>query len=156
MIYRLLGKMMYDSPDIKNRVSSRIYFEYAPELKKIPLDQRGPCIVIRKVSGTAETHLQNECDKYAARMQIDCYDSTPTNAESLNELVRLKLSGFGPATVEGVLGSDGNEHDIRVDSIIRGTDGMYTDEPRDGSDKWTHRYLTEYEVFHSQSVPTHV
>lgn len=156
MIYRLLGKLMYDSPDIRDRVSNRIYFEYAPELKSIPEANRGPCIIIRNFSGQAETHLQNECNCAQPMVQIDCYDTTATKARSLYELVRLRLSGYGATTVEDVLDDDGDEVDIHVSAIILRRPGMYVEEPRDGSDKWSHRYTADFEVFHSQTVPTHV
>lgn len=155
MIYRLLGKLMYDSPDIRDRVGTRIYFEYAPELKAIPVDQRGPCIIIRNFSGSAETHLQNECGMAMPMVQVDCYDASSSKAHSLYELVRLRLSGFGPDTVDDVLDDDGDTVDVFVAAIVLRRPGMYVEQPRDASDKWTHRYTADFEVFHSQSVPTH-
>ena len=154
MIYRLLGKLMYDQPDIRNRVGSRIWFENQPEFNKLAADQRGPCIIIRNFSGSAETHLQNECDMAMPMVQIDAYDQSATKAHSLHELIRSLLSGYGPATVS-VLNDEGEEEDVRVSSIILRRPGMYTEEPRNGSDVWVHRYTSDYEVFHSQSVPTH-
>lgn len=154
MIYRLLGKLMHDQPDIRNRVGTRIWFENQPEFNKLAADQRGPCIIIRNFSGSAETHLQNECDMAMPMVQIDAYDQTATKAHSLHELIRNLLSGYGPATVS-VLNDEGEEEDVRVSSIILRRPGMYTEEPRNGSDVWVHRYTSDYEVFHSQSVPTH-
>jgi len=147
--------MLYESAAVRNRVSSRIYFEHAPELKSIPVDQRGDCIIIRKLSSNPETHLQNECDMAQPTMQIDAYSTSPTKAESLHELIRNRLSGFGPAMVEDVLDSEGNEVDVWVSSIVLRRDNGYIEDPRDASDKWTHRFTADYEVFHSQSVPTH-
>jgi hypothetical protein len=154
VIYRLLGKLMYDSPDIKNRVANRIYFENAPELKSIPVDQRGPCIIIRNFSGSAETHLQNECDMAMPMVQVDAYDVSTSKAHSLYQLVRTRLSGYGPETV-AVLNDEGEEEDVFVSSIVLRRSGMFVEEPRDASDKWTYRYTADFEVFHSQPVPTH-
>jgi hypothetical protein len=153
--YRLLGKMLYDSAAIKHRVSTRIYFEYAPELKSIPVDQRGDCLILRKLSSTPETHLQNECDMAMPMYQIDSYSSSQTKAESLHELVRNRLSGFGPSLVEDVLDSEGIESDVWVSAIVLESDYGYIEQPRDASDKWTHRFVALYKVFHSQPVPTH-
>ncbi len=154
MIYRLLGKLMYDQPDIRNRVGSRIWFENQPEFNKLAADQRGACIIIRAISERSETHLQNECDMAQPMVQIDAYDENPTKADSLNELIRLLLSGYGPATVS-VLDSSGDETDVFVSSIVKQSGGMATEEPVNGSDRWVYRRFSVYEVFHSQSVPTH-
>jgi hypothetical protein len=154
--YRLLGKMLYDSAAVKNRVSTRIYFEHAPELRSIPVDQRGDCLIIRKLGSSPETHLTNECDMAAPMYQIDSYSTSPTKAESLHGLVRNRLSGFGPDTITDVLDDEGELSDVFVSSVVMMRNNGYVEEPRDGSDKWTHRYTADYQVFHSQSVPTHV
>lgn len=159
MIYRLLGKLLHDQADIRNRVGTRIWFENAPSMVGMTAEQKkqfeGPCIIIRNFSGSAETHLQNECDMAMPMVQIDAYDKTATKSHSLYELIRKRLSGFGSETVS-VLNDEGEEEDVFVSSIILRRPGMFTEEPRNGSDVWTLRYTADFEVFHSQSVPTHV
>lgn len=150
MIYRLLYKLLHDAPDVRNIVGTRIYPEHAPA------KTQGACIIIRNLSGAAETHLQNECNMAQPMVQLDCYDRTATKARSLYEVVRLRLSGYGATTVEDVLDDDGAEQDIVLSSIILRRPGMYVEEPRDASDNWTHRYTADFEIFHSQTVPTHV
>lgn len=154
MIYRLLGKLLYDQPDVRNRVGTRIWLENQPAFNSLAADQKGACIIIRNFSGSTETHLTNECDMAMPMVQVDFYDASATKAHSGFELVRRLLSGYGPETV-AVLNDEGEEEDVFVSSIILRRPGMYTEEPRNGSDVWVHRYTGDFEVFHSQSVPTH-
>jgi hypothetical protein len=145
---------MHDQADIRSRVGTRIWFENQPAFNTLAAEQKGACIIIRNFSGSAETHLQNESSMAMPMVQIDAYDSSVSKAHSLYQLIRNLLSGYGPETVS-VLNDDGEEESVRVDAIILRRPGMYTEEPRNGGDVWTHRYTGDFEIFHSQSAPTH-
>lgn len=146
MTYRLIRKLLYDSPAVRSRVATRIFAENAPE-KTI-----GECIIIRNLSGSAEMHMQGETDCAMPMVQIDCYAESPLRAESLWQLVRNRLSGYSGSV--DLLDSEGTEQTVVVSEFALRRPGMFIDEPRDSSDKWSYRYSADFEVFHSQSVPT--
>lgn len=147
MIYRILGKLMHDSAEIRDRVGSRIYFENAPA------GVTGECIILRHLSGTVNQHLGNEADVAQPLMQIDFYADSVAKAHSGYQLVRNLLSGYrGTATY---LDDDGDEATSEIQGCNLLRPGMLVNDPRDGSDEWSYRYSADFEVFHSQSVPTH-
>jgi hypothetical protein len=149
MIYRLLYKMLHDAPDVRNLVGVRIYGGHAPD------ETQGPCIVLRKLSSTINSHLRNEASIAQPTVQIDYYDSSMSKAEAGGEIIRLLLSGYQRA-VFSVIGPTGALIDVTVDSVQLRRAGEVIDEPRDASDRWSYRHSADYEVFHSQAVPTHV
>jgi hypothetical protein len=148
VIYRLLYKLLHDQADIRDRVGTRIYAE------NVPAGVQGECIVIRLISGEAQNHLANEADLAQRDVQIDFYAARAAAAESGFELVRLLLSGFSGEV--DVLNDQGSVTAVEVSSINLLRPGMFLDAPTDGTDVWTKRFSGDFEVFHSQDVPTHV
>lgn len=145
MIYRLLYKLLYDAPNVVDRVGTRIFAEHAPQ------KTQGACIIIRNLSGSAENHMGGETDCAMPTVQVDAYDSSAPRAEELYQAVRNRISGFRGNV--SVLDSTGSEQTVSVHEIALRRPGMFIEEPRDASDKWTYRYSADFEVFHSQSVP---
>lgn len=148
MIYRLLYKLLYDAADIRNRVATNIY------ASNVPAGVKGECIVMRRVSGSPNSYLESESDLATRMVQIDFYSKSATDAESGWELIRNAISGRGPENVQ-VLNSSGTESTIRLGAINLIRPGDEIDEPHDGSDQWSYRFSGDFEVFHSQNVPTH-
>lgn len=148
MTYRLLYKLLHDDTEITDRVGTRIYAENAPA-KTV-----GPCIVLRMLSTDPSYHLQNETSVAAVTMQVDYYDSSATLAEVGYQLIRNLLSGRTPANVT-VLNELGEEETVRVQAVVTRRGGMLIADPRDGSDRWSYRFSADFELFHSQDVPTH-
>lgn len=148
MIYRILGKLMHDSAAIRNRVGSRIFFENAPA------GTQGECIIIRHLSGTANAHLLNESDCAQPMVQIDFYADSSSKAHSGYQLIRERLSGFSGAA--SYLDDDGEEATADVFGVNLLRPGALVNEPRDASDKWSYRFTADFEVFHSQTVPSHL
>ena len=147
MIYRLLYRLLYDSPDVRDRVGTRIYPERAPASVVRPF------IVLRFAGSTVNAHLSNETGLAERLMQIDYFDDTASGAESGMERVRLLLSGYSGDV--DVLDDLGDEQTLSV--VVNLDDvGLIPYAPQDGSDKWIYRASTEAQVFHSQDVPTHV
>jgi hypothetical protein len=146
MTYRLIFVLLYESPNVRDRVATRIFAENAPE------GTQGECIIVRNLSGSAEMHMQGETDCAMPTIQIDCYAESALRAESLWQLVRNRLSGYSGSV--SVLDSEGIEQAVVVSEFALRRPGHIIDEPHDGSDKWTYRYSGDFEVFHSQSVPT--
>lgn len=147
MIYRIIYSMLHGSDDIRNRVGARIF----PE--RVPAGVSGECIVISHISSEVENHLQNESDCAIPTIQVDFYSNTVTGAESGYQLIRNLLSGFLGSV--NYLGGDGDEETTRVACNLV-SPGMLEEEPADGSDQWIYSYSADFQVFHSQTVPTHV
>lgn len=148
MIYRILGKLLRDSADIRDRVATRIYFENAPA------KTQGECIIIRNISGSVNNHLTNETGVAQPLVQIDFYAENASKAHSGYQLVRNLLSGYrGTATY---LDDDGEESTAEIQGCNLVRPGALVQEPRDGSDQWSYRYSADFEVFHEQTVPTHL
>lgn len=51
-------------------------------------------IVVNQISGDHRHHMLGATGKSIARVQFDCYGTTPVNAEILAEAVRQSLDGF--------------------------------------------------------------
>lgn len=155
MIYRIIGKLLHDSPAIRDRVASRIHFENAPAQDPLnPTRTMGECIIIRYLSATVNNHLLNESDCAQPMVQIDFYAESVSKAHSGYQAIRNLLSGFnGEATLLDDVGTEATTR-ISACNLIR--PGMLLEEPQDSSDKWRYRYSADFEVFHSQSVPSHV
>jgi hypothetical protein len=149
MIYRLLYKLLHDQPDVRNVVGTSIFAEHAPD------NHKGPCIILRVISGTVNSHLLNESDVAQPMVQVDAYDETRLKAERLGNLVRLLLSGYQPTNV-ALLDPTGGAVTVRVQGINLIRPGMQIEPPQDDSDRWRYRWSADYEVFHTQDEPTHV
>lgn len=148
MIYRILYSLLHDSAAIRDRVAFRIYPENAPA------KTQGECIVIRQISGSINNHLLNESDCAQMTMQVDFYAESATKAHSGYQLVRNRLSGHSGAAT--YLDDAGEESTSAVSACNLIRPGTLVNEPRDGSDRWSYRVSADFEIFHSQSVPTHV
>lgn len=147
MNYHIVYQLIQDSQDLRDRVAHRVYPERAP--KGTAVDY----VVIRHVSGNVEYSLQNEIDCANPTFQLDYYAKTATLATSGFRLLRNRLSAYrGTVTVN----VDGTPTDIAVDSILCRRPGIVIEEPIDGSDQWTIRSSSVWEMFYQQSVPTHV
>lgn len=148
MIYRLMYKLLHDSADIRHRVATRIFAEHAPA------STQGACIIIRHISGTAIDAVENETGLADNTIQIDFYDENITKCESGYQLIRNRLSGYRGDV--DILDERGEEETITVTGINLLRPGGLVESPQDSSDKWTCRYSADFQVFHTQDVPTHV
>lgn len=146
MIYRLIYKLLFDCLEFRSRVGTRIFAEHAPA------NTAGECCVIRIISGAAEYGLDSECDCARPMVQLDFYSENATKAESLYQIARNRLSGFYGSV--DVLNASGVEEPVDVSECLLIRPGALVDEPRDASDRWTHRWSADFDIVHSQSVPT--
>lgn len=146
MIYRLLYKLLHDAAEVRNIVGASIFAEHAPD------SHRGPCIILRAISGEAHYHFGGESDCANPTVQIDCYGASSTAAHKLYQWVRNAISGYRGSV--DVLDDAGSLSPIVVSEISILRPGALVEEPRDASDKWAYRWSADFQVFHSQSVPT--
>ena len=148
MIYRVLWKLLHDSEAVRNRVSTRIYGDYKPQ--DAP---PGEYIILRHVSGTPIDAVENETGLADDVMQVDFYGQKVADCKSGYQLIRNRLSGYR-GTVD-VLDYDGEEQEVKVTGINLLRKGSLIDLPQDGSDQWACRYSADFQVFYTQTVPTH-
>lgn len=141
-------KLLHDSEEIRNRVATRIYAEHAPA------NSQGACIVLRHISGTAIDAVENETGLADNTMQVDFYDETITKCESGYQRIRNRLSGYRGEV--DVLAENGEEETITVTGVNLLRPGGLVESPQDASDKWSTRYSADFQIFHTQDVPTHV
>lgn len=132
-------KTFFDgSAAIASIVASRIY------ASRIPQGVSGAAIVLRNISPEHFNTLANEANVVRAVVQIDCYDSSATKADTLGEKVRNRLSGYR---------GDAGNTTIQSAVIIR--DNASTDTPENKSDRWIHRRSLDFSIHYTQAVPTH-
>jgi hypothetical protein len=134
-----LRTYLLDDEDVRHVVAERCYAGRVPEGVK------GAVIVLQLITRQHHYHLGNEADVVEPTVQIDCYEATSALAEELAEHVRNRLSGCRGATAG----------DMTLQTAIIISDSSSTEEPRDKSDRWIYRVSVDYQIFHSQSVPTH-
>ena len=150
MICKALYKLLHDSAGVRDRVGTRIYADYAPQ------GSTGECIVLRELSEGPEYHLQNEADCLSTTVQLDYYSNAPMKARSGFRLVRSLLSGRGgPGDDVAHEDEHGASVTTHLSSIVIRRAGALPEDPRDGSTEWRHRYSGDFEIFHSQTAPTH-
>lgn len=61
-----------------------------------------PRMVIHQISGDHKHHMTAATGKAIARIQLDCYGTSPVGAEALAEVVRQALDGFRGVMNSGV------------------------------------------------------
>ena len=148
MIYRIIGRLLHESEAVRNLVADRIFFEVSPA--KVT----GEFIVLSLTTTTVHNHLQNESDCAEPMVQVDFYAADASRAYSGFQAIHNRLSGFS-GSVE-YLADDGDYDTTRVSSCNLISHRSLTLRPEDASDKWRFRYSGDFQVFHSQAVPTHV
>ncbi len=146
MIYRLIYKLLYDAPGVRDRVGTRIY------ARQSPAGVTGENIVISLVGGTIHNHVSNECSVGERMVQVSFFADSAVLAESGFELVRLRMSGF--ADELEVLDPTGTPRDYTVQAnLVAANDSVGS--PQNASDRWAHQHSGDFQVFFEQDVPTH-
>lgn len=140
MIEHQLAEFFWADDDINNRTGERIYPMRAPQ------GVRGELIILQEITNTPAYTLQREAGVHDKIVQIDCYAATPRAAESLAELVRMRLSGFR--------GEIGTTTPVDVESCRIISSGPETERPRDDSDNWIHRYRMDFAMWVQATIPT--
>ena len=67
---------------------------------QLPQGDRGPSLVLTRVSGLGDYNMQGASGLSRPRVQVDAWATTPDAARSLGHLAKLALSGFaGTVTI---------------------------------------------------------
>lgn len=136
-ISKALYTFLAADSNITAQVSTRIYRD------RLPQGATMPAIVYTLVSGTVEHHMENAADLANDTYQIDVWASSRSSANSVGELVRLRLDGY-----YGAFGSE------QVGSVTLQTTQHINEEPIDDSDTWLNRYVADYSIWYVSAVPS--
>lgn len=107
-----------------------------------------PYIVYNKITDVPAHHMTAAAGLTTTHWQIDCYAGSASAADTLAEAVRDALDGF-PA---GTMGSGDNTANVRG-CRLHGTTDDYIP-PAEGQEYGVYRRIMEFEIWHTQSVPT--
>jgi hypothetical protein len=133
-------------PAIVDRISTpgageRIYLNRIPQGVKIT----GGTLVVTNISEELDYGLGGEALTQFSTLQIDCYDLTATDAQSLAELVKTRLAG-NPST-QSYNGAAGDDHNIESIQVAGGRSEF--EKPKDASDDWRPRRTRDFRIHHS-------
>lgn len=95
MIVETVVALLGENAPIAARVADRIYPRFMPDGVTFP------ALVVTKATGIGSYDLQGDVGLEAARIQVDCYDTSASGVISLRTLVRRLLSGYKGGTVSG-------------------------------------------------------
>lgn len=129
--------------DIANRTQRREQKGLRIYLGRIPqgVATEGGTIVVTRIGRSREYGVSYEEPSQFTTLQIDCYDSTPQNADSLAELVAGVVSG------DAAIGIPAGDHHIES-SLIIGERVEYQ-KPQGATDDWRPRDSRDYRIHHT-------
>ncbi len=95
MIVETVITLFGENAPIFALVQDRIYPRFMPDGVTVP------ALVVTKATGIGSYDLQGDVGLEAARVQVDCYDTSSAKVIQLRTLVRRLLSGYKGGTVSG-------------------------------------------------------
>lgn len=143
MIEAAIRQELVDNADVAALVATRVYPQIAAQ------GAAKPYLVYTRISTDRPRHLLSAAGIYSARIQIDAYGSTYSQAKTLADKTRLCLDGLEHETI----GSGGTTAYVRSVMLDGEYDGF--DNPNDGGQLGTHRVIQDFIVWAAETVPTH-
>lgn len=107
-----------------------------------------PAIVVQEVSGASGHHQAGADGIVEARVQVDVWARDKDHAADLREALRLLLDGYP----RGTIGADGE--DLAVEGIHLENRMMEKHEPEDAGDSPEFQAISDFIVWHRETVPT--
>lgn len=123
-------------------VSARIYVDVAPS-SVAGLNH----ITFQLISGTHEHHMTAAAGLTRKRVQVDVWATNSVSRDGISEAVREALDGY-----RGDMGATGSTVDVRMCHLVNETDGY--ESPVMGTEFGLFRRTMDWEIWHSESVPT--
>lgn len=114
----------------------------------LPIGDTLPAIRYETITRASEYHLGGASGTATSRVQFDAYGRTRREANALANAVNDVLSGLGGVT----LGDDDDQ--VRVFDLTRDNDYTRVDPPTAGSDAYRYRRVQDYEITHTEPVPS--
>lgn len=107
-----------------------------------------PAITVQAVSHTHEAHMTAAAGLAKAVLQVDCWAATYLGARALSEAVRAELDGYRYTSTSSKWGTNNIRRVLLANEnpLYEGTD--------DGSDAGAYRVSQDYDVWHTETVPT--
>ena len=131
-----LRSLLINDADVAGIVVGRVYPQQAPQNSDLP------CIVYMGVGDDTLYSADGETGMITVLVQFDSYAETYDAAITLDEKVRLVLSGY-VGTVTGVV----------IRGILKDATRDLTEETTDQREKPITRISTDYSVTYDQTVP---
>lgn len=112
---------------------------------KLPQGQTQPSIVYSRISGQGDHHMEGASGLARARIQIDCWAQSADTATTLANLVKERIDGFGPGTMEWDENSPGNAIAVH---------GVFFQSERDDWDETAalYRMSRDYHVWYKELI----
>lgn len=128
--------------DIATSVSTRIYPLIAPPEATLPF------IVYQRIGADHQRHTEAAAGLVSTMVQITCVATSAKAAHDLAELVREAMDHF-----RGTLGSGGNTATVRLATLDNEIENF--DPPAHAEEDGTYSVITEWTIWHTETVPTH-
>ncbi|WP_339684233.1 tail completion protein gp17 [Gimesia maris] len=138
MIEKALYQYLSDQTSITDITGTRIYPHHLPQSVT-----SYPVLTITLVSNSHGHHLTSASGETTARVQLDSWSESLSDAVSLAEAVRGELQGFS-GTMDTV-----TIHFIQLDN-----EQNLSEPPIDASDDWMYRKSQDFLVKYSETIPS--
>ena len=136
-IHSALYRLLTSNGAVAALVGDRVYPMQAPQ------DTAYPLIVFSTIVELRAPTLAGASGAVNPKIQVDCWAESNEDADSLSDAVRLALDGYR-GTVGSVV--------IRACALGLRHDGIV--EPRDGTENRVFGRNMEFDVWHTETVPT--
>jgi hypothetical protein len=123
-------------------VGSRIYRGKRPQGTTT-----NPAITYRKVSGHDELYQEGVSTLGEARIEVECWGSTPASAEAVRGKIRDVCQRYAGTITSG-------EESVVIVLMTLETDDEFYDEPQDGSDAGVFSATVDLHIWWRPTAPT--
>ncbi len=138
MIRNSIRQYLLSKAAVTAIIGSRLYPVVLPQSQDVP------AITFSRVSGGHSHNLDRATGSAIPAFEFDCWAATYAQAETLAEVVRGVMQGFGPGTMG----------DTEVKACILDDEADAYEPPEDASDKGVFRITLRYRIRYTESVPT--
>lgn len=114
----------------------------------LPIGDPLPAIRYETITRVSDYHLAGAAGTAASRVQFDAVAATRREANALANAINDVLSGLGGVT----LGADDDQQSVY--DITRDNDYTRVDQPTAGGDSYRYRRVQDYQITHSEPVPS--
>jgi len=123
-------------------VSTRIYRGKRPQTTTT-----NPAITYHKVSGSDELYQEGVSTLGEARVEVECWGSTPASAEAVREVIRNVCQRYSGTITSGA-------ESVVIVLMTMETDAEFYDEPEDGSDAGVFSATVDLHIWWRPTAPT--
>lgn len=118
-------------------VGTRIHPQWRPQ------DGALAAITLQRISEDHVHNLEGGAGLARPRIQVDCWSSKYSEAQSLGEAVREALQGF-----------TGTVDSVTIHSCLLDNRADLFEPPKDGSDKGIYHIALDFQLIYGESIPS--